>query len=266
VKIIHLTDTHILGAERANVYGIDVALQLKKALKSIEKYHSDANFIVITGDLVDVATYDSYELLDKILSKSKIPIYLIVGNHDSRDYFSQFFPEFINGKFVQYTQQFEDKNFIFLDTLVEEERYGMMCQDRLGWLEEQLGLHPELSTYLFMHHHPIDSGLYEMDVIADFRSKDPFWEIVDRYPNIKHISFGHIHRIMHAYKGSVSMHATRSTTFQVSYQPDTQLEYLTNQEKPTYAIMDILSDDSARMHHHEYLDERIYYEDGDRFL
>lgn len=266
MKIIHLTDTHILGAERANIYGIDVALHLKKALKSIEKYHSDTEFITITGDLVDIPTREAYAMLSKLISKSSIPIYPIVGNHDSREYFKEFFPNLLNAGFAQYFHQSKKKNFIFLDTLIEGERYGAMCQERLDWLEEQLLANNELPTYLFMHHHPIDSGLYEMDNVADFRSKEKFWNIVQKYPNIQHICFGHVHRIMHGYKGSVSMHATRSTTFQVSYQPGTKLEYLTNQEKPTYAVIEILSDDSARINHHEYLDERMYYEDGERFI
>ena len=69
---------------------------------------------------------------------------------------------------------------------------------------------------------------------------------------------------MHVARDSVTMHSTRSTTFQVAYQPQSKLEYLTNKEKPTYAIMEIQKNDTIRIHHHEYLDEKRYYEDGDR--
>lgn len=264
MKIIHITDTHILGAERANVYGIDVALRLKKAIKSINKYHHDADFTIITGDLVDVATPESYKLLKEIIGKSKVPVYLILGNHDNREYFNKYFPEFSNGKFVQYTKEIHNKSFIFLDTLIENERYGMLCEDRLQWLEKQLSKNNN-PTYLFMHHHPIDSGLYEMDYLADFRSQTKFWDLVKKHSNIKHITFGHLHRILHATQDGVSMHSTRSTTFQVSYQPDTKLEYLTNKEMPTYAIMEIDNKGSVRINHHEYVDERVFYEDGNRF-
>jgi 3',5'-cyclic AMP phosphodiesterase CpdA len=265
VKIIQITDTHLLGADRANVYGLNAAYRLKRAIKSVNAYHSDAAFIVLTGDLADVASEAAYDLLKRILKKSKLPVYPIVGNHDIRAQFGKHFA-YVNGDgFVQYVQEKEGKVFLFLDTLVEGERYGKMCTKRLKWLEEKLEKYKKRPVYLFMHHHPVDSGLYEMDHYANFRSGKPFWKLIDRYGNVKHITFGHLHRIMQISRKSVSMHTTRSTTFQVSYQPQEELEYLTNKEKPTYAVMEILKGDLLRIHQHEYLDEKRYYEDGTRF-
>jgi len=265
VKIIQLTDTHLLGADRANVYGLNAAYRLKRAIKSINTYHSDAAFIALTGDLADVATPEAYQQLHAILKKSKLPVYPILGNHDIRKYFAQEFGLLNEDGFVQYSKKIRRRVFLFLDTLVEGERYGKMCRKRLKWLEKTLERYQDAHLYLFMHHHPVPSGLYEMDHLADFRSAKAFWKIVDAYPNVRHISFGHLHRIMQAHRKSVTLHTTRSTTFQVAYQPHDELEYLTNKEKPTYAVMEILKGEILRIHHHEYLDEKRYYEDGTRF-
>ena len=265
MKIIHLTDTHILGVDRGNLYGLDVALRLEKALKSINRHHSDAKFIVITGDLVDTTTPQSYEMLRSLLENSLVEVYLIVGNHDDRNYFTATFPQHNRGPFIQYTKQINGKIFLFLDTLVPGERYGKLCTKRLGWLHKELDKHRDKPTYLFMHHHPVPCGLYEMDNIANFRTAEAFWELLEGYSNIKHIFFGHIHRVMNATKKCITMHSTRGTAFQVSYLPDTKLEYLTNKENPMYAVVEIDENDSMRIHHHEYLDEKEYYEDGERF-
>ena len=264
MKIIQITDTHLSGVDRGNIYGLNPAYRLKRAIKSANQFHADAAFIVITGDLADVASDGAYEILSKIIKKSKIPVYPILGNHDMREAFSKFFPEYFNGGFVQYAKEMDGKSFLFLDTLVEGERYGELCEKRLRWLKKALIKHRKQPLYIFMHHHPVDSGLYEMDVEADFRSKEAFWALVDKRKNIKHITFGHLHRIMHVSRGTLGMHATRSTTFQVAYQPYEKLEYLTNRERPTYAVMEILDEDILRVHHHEYLDEKMYYEDGSR--
>ncbi len=264
MKIIQITDTHLSGVDRGNVYGLNPAYRLKRAIKSINQFHADAAFIVITGDLADVASEGAYGVLLKIIKKSKIPIYPILGNHDMRDAFRKLFPEYFNGGFVQYVQEIEGRAFLFLDTLVEGERYGELCEKRLKWFKKALVKYRKQPLYIFMHHHPVDSGLYEMDVEADFRSKEAFWALVDKRKNIKHITFGHLHRIMHVSRGALSMHATRSTTFQVSYQPHEKLEYLTNRERPTYAVMTLEKDEMLRIHHHEYLDEKVYYEDGSR--
>ena len=265
MKVIQITDTHLLGVDRANVYGTNPAHRLKRALKSIDSFHSDAAFIVITGDLADVASEEAYILTKKIISKSKLPVYLLLGNHDRRKDFSKVFPEYINESgFVQYVKHSNGRVFLFLDTLEEGERYGRLCSTRMKWLEEMLFKYKKSPICIFMHHHPVDSGLYEMDNLADFRSRKVFWELLDKYSNIKHITFGHLHRIMSANRGTVGLHSTRSTTFQVSYQPNIKLEYLTNKEKPAYAVIEVLKDNLVRVHHHEYFDEKRYYEDGTR--
>ncbi len=265
MKIIHLTDTHILGVDRGNLYGLDVSLRLKKALKSINNYHHDAEFIVITGDLVDTSSRESYGMLASILSDQTIPVYMIMGNHDNRKNFLTHFPQFDAGEFVQYSLEREGKIFIFLDTLVDGERYGELCPKRLEWLREKLDTYKDKSIYIFMHHHPVPCGLHEMDNMADFKTFKIFWELLEKYPGVKHIFFGHIHRVMNANKKSITMHSTRGTAFQVSYLPDIKLEYLTNKEKPMYAVVEIDECDSIRIHQHEYLNEKEYYADEGRF-
>ena len=264
MKIIQITDTHLLGVDRANVYGINPAYRLKRAIKSIQQFHSDAKYIVITGDLAHEATPDAYTVLQKIIKKSDIPVYLLLGNHDSREHFSELFPEFMHGGFAQYVHKVGKRVFLFLDTLIEGKRYGKLCDKRLAWLEAKLAKYKNAPVYIFMHHHPMASGLHEMDHLADFRSCKDFWKTIEKFNNVKHITFGHLHRIVHMNKNAVTLHSTRSTTFQVAYQPGNKMEYLTNKEKPTYAVMEFGREETLRIHHHEYLDEKHYYEDGTR--
>ncbi|NKQ40206.1 MAG: phosphodiesterase [Sulfurovum sp.] len=265
MKIIHLTDTHLLETQGDNLYGLNPAYRLKRALKSIGRLHKDADCIVITGDLVNEPSIKAYRVLQELLEESKIPVYLLVGNHDSRQQFGKHFPDFIQDGFVQYEAEIDGRILLFLDTLVEGESYGMLCDERILWLKKRLKKHKKKDVLLFMHHHPVESGLYEMDSNANFRTKDAFWDLLVEYDCVKHIAFGHLHRIMHAtYKG-IATHSTRSTTFQVSYQPHSNSEHLTNQEKATYAIIEINKHGTIRIHHHEYLNEKMYYKDESRF-
>jgi len=262
LKILQLSDLHLIGENSNSLYGICPYNRLQKALKSIEEWHSDADFIVLTGDLTDDASSGAYTLLEKTIQESSIPIYPILGNHDKRDVFSDYFPEYLTDGFIQYTKKIDNKIFIFLDTLVEDNPYGELCEVRMKWFADRLEEYRENSIYIFMHHHPIDSGLHEMDNMANFKSSKIFWHLLKRYDNVKHISFGHIHRIMHSFKNGVSLHSTRSTTFQVAYRPDSKAEFLTNEENPTYAILESMEDDSLRVHHHEFMNEdRLYIGD-----
>jgi len=259
VKFIHLSDTHLLGSCKESLYGIDPDFRLKVALQSIQNLHKDAKFIAITGDLANDSDIRVYEKLCHIADNFEIPIYPILGNHDNREFFISYFPKFSSGNFVQYVKKIENKIFIFLDTLMENKPYGELCQERLNWLKSVLDEYKQEQKFIFMHHHPVDCGLYDMDNMGAFQTKKLFWDMLSRYENIKHISFGHIHRIMHSNRGSISMHSTRSTAFEVAYKPNSKKEYLTNEESPTYAIININSDGDTRVHHHEYLDEDKVY-------
>lgn len=259
MKIIQLTDLHLTESIDKLLYGLNPYSRLELALQSILKSHSDAGFIVITGDLADDASPKVYELLFDIIKNYKIPIYPMMGNHDDREAFKKHFLEFSKSNFIQYEQKIDNRVHIFLDTLVQGDSCGKLCPSRITWLKDTLDRYSQYSIYLYMHHHPIESGLYEMDNDSNFRSSDEFWNLLKNYTNIKHISFGHLHRIMHSTKHSISMHSTRSTTFQVAYQVDNKAEFLTNEENPTYAILDIQDDDNVRIHHHEYLNEDRFY-------
>ncbi len=259
MKFIHISDTHLIGDEYHSLYGIDPEFRLKKAFQSIGKWHKDAKFIAITGDLSNDGSKSSYSRLQEIVKNSSIPVYPILGNHDIRDNFREFFPHYVGNDFIQYFKKIEDKIFLFLDSAVENNQYGKLCEERLAWLENQLKIHEEESVYIFMHHHPISCGLYEMDNVGNFKTQDAFWDLLKKYNNIKHISFGHIHRIMHSCKNGISLHSTRGTAFQVALRTDCKEEYLTNEENPTYAIVNINKDGYTRVHHHEFMNEdRIY--------
>ncbi|WP_295421768.1 phosphodiesterase [Sulfurovum sp.] len=264
MRIIHISDTHILGNLRTNLFGINPIQSLKKALKSINKNYKDADFIVIAGDLVDVASPEAYEIFHSAVKKSNIPVYPILGNHDNREMFQKFYPELFNEGFVQYDFVLDNRAFVFLDTLDETKESGILCDVRLAWLNSKLQEHKERDTYLFMHHHPVACGLHRFDVDADFKTSKEFWGLLSGYNNVKHITFGHIHRDMFAVKDNISMHSSKSTTFQVALKMSENSEYLTNQEKPVYMVMDIYKD-TLRLHEHDYLDEKKYYECENRW-
>ncbi len=264
MRIIHISDTHILGKIRVNLFGHSPIRSLKKALKSINKNYKDANFIVISGDLVDIASPEAYEIFHSAVKKSKIPIYPILGNHDNREMFKKYYPKLFNNGFVQYDFVLDNRAFIFLDTLDEQKESGKLCDVRLQWLNSKLKEHKKRDTYLFMHHHPIECGLHRFDTYANFKTAKKFWSLLSGYNNVKHITFGHIHRDMFAIKDNISMHSSKSTTFQVALKMSENTEYLTNQEKPIYMIMDIYKD-TLRLHEHEYLDENKYYECENRW-
>ena len=261
MKVIHLTDTHLVGDD-ANLFGINPKTALKKALLSIQKNHSDAEFIAITGDLSHNGKVESYFELQDLLKHIEIPVHLLLGNHDMKYEFNKVFDVCKNSKFVQYEKIIDEKVFLFLSTNIEFEEYGTLCDERLQFLEMKLQEYVDNDVYIFMHHFPLDSGLPWMEENASFINKNKFWSIVVKYPNVKHIFAGHLHRIISANFMGIGVNCTRSTNFQVAYTPNIQEDFITNEEKPCYEIINIHKE-SILIHNHEFLDEdKVYIPNG----
>ncbi len=260
MKIIHLSDTH-LKKGKFDLFGLDPKKRLRLAIDNINKHHSDADFIVVTGDLTDKGEVETYKVLKDILDNAVPKVYTILGNHDKRENYLKVFDDaFENDGFVQGSFLLNNKAFIFLDTLIPGTCSGDMCDVRFSWFENELKKYESNDVYLFMHHPPMDTGIYLMDIVG-FESKQRMKDILLKNENIKHIFFGHVHRFVSGVYVGKSFNCTRGTNHQVAYQFGREELYFTNEEKAGYSIVEI-NDDGILVNNHEYMDEdRTYLAD-----
>lgn len=194
MKFIHLSDTHILAHDDYSRHP-DGAATLRKVIGEINKYHSDAEICVITGDITHHGHTEQYEQAVAILGELAIPYILIPGNHDDRTAFKAAFPETPvdpNG-FINHAAPFGGVRFVMMDSIVPGAHHGTLCENRLGWLRDELAAHKGTPTFLFMHHPPFEMGLPFMDTIR-LDTDHELAEIVKANPQIKHMFFGHLHR------------------------------------------------------------------------
>ncbi|MEA3497981.1 MAG: metallophosphoesterase, partial [Campylobacterota bacterium] len=185
MKFIHLSDPHI-QKDDLHLYGLNPYERLNSAIKSInKKFKKDkVEFLIITGDLSSQGETQSYRKLRKLIKKSKSEVLLLVGNHDNRENFAKVFDAHpSNDGFIQYTKIIDNKAFIALDTLVENEHTGDMCDKRYKWFEKELKKHKDKEVYIFMHHPPFDIDIARLDNIG-FKSQERFAKILQKYKNI----------------------------------------------------------------------------------
>lgn len=202
MKIIHVTDTHIRRpGER--IYGLDPAERLAAVVDDVRRRHLDADLFVITGDLADAGERDAYAHLSELLSPLRIPIRLMLGNHDRRAPFLDVFDDVDTDEngFVQSVIDPPDVGrLIFLDTLQEGMIGGMLCADRLGWLEARLREVEEQPVTLFLHHPPLPVGVPHFEPIC-MPDPEPFLDVLAGHPGgVRHLFVGHLHL---AFTGSV---------------------------------------------------------------
>lgn len=239
MKIIHITDTHY-GKKNEAIYKKEPAYAMKEAIKSINTYHSDAEFCIITGDLVHFGNEKAYEYLNEDLKKLKIPYHLVVGNHDERKAAQKYFSclkEDENG-FVQ--QVLECKNgaiFLLLDSIKVGTHAGFYCKKRQEWLKKQLEIYKDKEIFICIHHAPFNTGILGMDNIR-LNKKDSLeiYELLRNHKNVRHIFFGHYHRPIAGKWGDISFSTLRGMNHQVKLEFNNE-QVMGNYEEPQYSIV-----------------------------
>lgn len=253
MKIIHLTDTHFVP-EGKTLYSRDPSVALHNAIQDINLNHSDADRLVLTGDLTHWGEPEAFDHLRRVLDNLSIPFTLLVGNHDDRDVFSASFPDQARDSFgfVQSTLKTQGGTFVFLDTMLEGTHAGHYCADRQSWLHHTLA-GTDSDIFLFMHHPPFDTGLAPIDRIG-LQQKEEFRAVVEPHRDrIRHLFFGHVHRPIAGSWLGIPTSTIRAMNHQVWF--DMTAETLPGSfEPPAYAVV-LIDDEKVVVHNHDFMDE-----------
>ncbi len=253
LKFIHITDVHLVEQGHA-LYGLDPYKRLVRCLDSVIEEHSDAALCVITGDLAHVGHPDAYRQLAHALERLPMPVLPILGNHDNRENFREFFPRVpvdANG-FVQYEAAIGQYRALFLDTNEPGVSYGVLCERRAQWLADRLA-EDERPVLLFMHHPAFALGIRSMDRIA-LLDTGPFQAALSGQAHrIKHLFFGHIHRPIFGSWRGIPFSTIRGTNHQVALRLDNTAKIPGSHEPPQYSVV-LLQDESVTVHVHDFLD------------
>ncbi len=249
MKIIHLSDLH-LPEPGQSLWGLDAYGRVKKALEDIQRFHSDAAFLVISGDLTDRGASGAYEWLAEQLSKMTLETILMVGNHDARAPLRAGLPDVMddgNG-FIQGVRETEHGTFLFLDTYKDGTSPGQYCAQRQDWLRAALA-DATGPGRIFMHHPPFDIGIGSVDAckMADGAA---LAKCLRAHGNVRHIFYGHVHRAVAGSWHGIAATALPSTNHQVGLLLDPTEEMVGTHEPPAYGV--VLVDDECVVVHHVY--------------
>ena len=254
LKFIHLTDPHFVP-KGDTLYGRDPRLTFDAAIADINAQHADAEAVIITGDLTHLGQSDAFENLADALAPLTPPLKLLIGNHDHRPTFAEYFPDQVfdpNG-FVQSTLQTPVGVFIFLDTVLEGTHAGHYCAQRCAWLAETLAAIGDQDAYLFMHHPPFDVGVAAMDAIG-LQQKQAFQDVIlQQQHKVRHLFFGHVHRPMAGSWLDIPFSTLRGTNHQV-WLDFTSETIQGSFEPPAYCVVNV-TPETVVVHFHDFLDD-----------
>lgn len=177
-------------------------------------------FVVVAGDVFEHANLSRRDVgraLDAMGSVG-LPVYLLPGNHDSREQMRASFPQhhYLGSEgFIQYSVPVGGMQLIALDTVVPGASEGSLCTERLQWLEEELARHTSRPVVIAMHHPPFRTLIGHMDDIGLREGADALEAIVARHPQVERVICGHLHRAIQVRFGGTIAATVPSPAHQV---------------------------------------------------
>lgn len=203
--VAQISDLHIKPRGQLAYGWADTAAALGRCVVEIGRLPQKPDIILISGDLTDGGTEEEYAHLGDLLAPLAQNLLAIPGNHDNREAMRAAFAErgFLpRDRFLHFS--YDDvalpMRILGLDTVVAGRSGGLLCAERLAWLEAQLAEKADRPTLIAMHHPPFATGIAHMDAIG-LEGCEEFSEIVQRYPSVELITCGHVHRLVRATVG-----------------------------------------------------------------
>lgn len=112
--------------------------------------------VIVTGDLTDHGYYSELLKVKKYLSMIQHPLFVVPGNHDSRNVGYEVFEEFIGERSWVLTKD-DDLTVVGLDSSGPDIDNGHIGRPQQLWMENELNKSLENSNFsiVAMHHHVI---------------------------------------------------------------------------------------------------------------
>jgi Icc protein len=211
VKIVQISDLHILPAPGERLLGIDTGFYFDSVLKQALQEHPQPDLLLFTGDLAQIPTAASYRKISAVLENVDIPAVCLPGNHDDYELMQKIF----RGKNIGCNKQtlFDNWHIVCLNSQKPNNPGGRLEAKELARLESYLQTYPRHHTLIAVHHPCCDIGSRWLDA-QQIDNGGALLELLTRFPQVKAITTGHIHQVVTLQIGALHIYSAPSTCFQ----------------------------------------------------
>lgn len=237
IRIAQISDTHLGQAAGYQLLGMDTDFSLRQVLRLIAARESQAELILLSGDISNNGYRQAYQRLYQLLERRDNVVWL-PGNHDSVGLMKSVCAE----RWFRPRIEIGRWQIVSLDSSVPGSARGTLGADQLGFLEETLLAHPDLYTLIALHHHvlPVGSNWLDEQLLSNYPT---FFELISRYPHVKAVTSGHVHQVTDVVKGGVRVLTAPSTCIQ--FAPNSP-EFMVSAEAPGLRWLELYPDGSVQ--------------------
>lgn len=244
VKVLHITDPHLLADESGRFLGLDTAKTLQQVLDLAGLDDWPPDLLLLTGDCVQQATPQSYARLRHILAPLNVPCYCLPGNHDA----PALMAAELNRDNVYYRKRILAGNwqFIMLDSSIPEDAAGRLAEEELVLLEQLLSQEPHRHTAVLLHHQPVPVYSQWLDTMAlPPNNRERLLQLLGQHRQVRLVLWGHVHQVYDGYSGNLRLLSTPSTCFQ--FTPKSE-EFAIDAMPPGYRWLTLYANGQLKTH------------------
>ncbi len=232
IRLAQVSDPHIGGAPEYRLAGVNTRRTFETILEQVRQ--EESYILVITGDIASDYSPPAYRYFFAQMERFAQPMYWLPGNHD----LVQNAEAVENAVLFQSFFETEHWRIIMLDSMIPKSPNGRLGQEQLARLQTLLAENTKPNVLIFLHHHPVDIDCAWLDTqrVAD---ADEFFAIVDNYPQVRGIFWGHIHQQFEVDHKGVMLRSVPSTCIQFKPLSD---DFALDTIAPGYRMIDLHDD------------------------
>lgn len=234
-RVLQITDPHLMADSSGTLLGVRTRASLEAVIECAREYGPAPDLLLATGDLAQDASEAAYHEFARQVSVFGCPQSWIAGNHDHSERLARVALRYqAAGRHLLVG----DWQVVMLDSSVPGKVHGHVSDEELGFLTEALSACPDRPALVCLHHHPIEIEAEWMHAIG-VDNRDAFWSVIDRFPQVRAVLWGHIHQELDQCRGNVRLLATPSTCIQ--FEPGST-DFSVERLAPGFRWLDLHSD------------------------
>jgi len=232
-RLIQISDTHLFADPAGTFGGVTTLASLDRVLAFAG---SPIDAVLATGDLAHDGSREAYAAFRRTLTECQVPVYCLPGNHDDPAHLA----EVLATGNVRRTETalLGTWQLILLDSHLRGHDEGRIGAEQLGRLEAELERGRGHHVLIALHHHPVPMGSEWLDGMG-LADAAAFFAVVDRFPVVRAIVWGHVHQEFAGERKGVRLLSVPSTC--VQFRPGTE-RYETDKRAPGYRWLELRPD------------------------
>lgn len=235
--LVQLTDSHLFADAGKRLLGMQTQDSLRKVIELVLSEQPQIDMVLASGDISQDGSAESYAHFRRLCAVLPAPVRWIPGNHDELRPLEQ---ASAGTDLLEPVIDLGNWRIVMLDSSIPGSVPGRLGDGQLALLERSLREAPERHHLVCLHHHPVCIGNAWMKPIG-LRNADALFAVLDRYPQVRVLLWGHVHQEYDQMRHGVRLLATPSTCVQFATGSD---DFKVSQEAPGYRWLRLHADGS----------------------